>query len=254
MSVKPVRKRMEWQTHPPSKEIHDPERAAHYVTERFPVVGEKSTVGDVIAYLRENSRDFQVVDYIYVVGEQKRLVGTLSVRTLFTHPDSTHVNKVMKREIVSVDPDTRIDAVAKLALQHHLRAIPVTRKKRLEGVLLTHELLHLINRSLHEKMLQFSGIHAAHLDYDNWMEVPILESIRHRIPWLFMGLLGVIVAAGVIQHYELLLKENLILTFFIPAILYMSNALGIQNQTLLIRDLATQGKNLPIGKYVGKTI
>jgi magnesium transporter len=245
---------MEWETRPPASEIHDPELAAHYVTERFPVVSEKDTVGEVIDYIHEYAKDFQVVDYIYVVNEAKQLVGTFSVRTLFTHPDKAVISRIMKREIVSVAPETRIDAVARLALQHHLREIPVLKKRKLEGVILTHEILHIINRSLHEKLLQFSGIHAAHLDYDDWMKVPLRESIAHRLPWLFVGLAGVLVAAGIISHYESLLKENLILTFFIPAILYMSNALGIQNQTLLIRDLALRGKSLDIGPYAAKTI
>lgn len=248
------RAKMEWETRPTRKETNDPELAAHYVTERFPVVNEKETVGHAITYIRARSADFQVIDYIYVVNSSKQLVGTLSVRALFIHPDKTPVSHIMKREIVSVTPETRIDAVAKLALQHHLRGIPVLKKKKLEGVILTHEILHIINRSLHEKLLRFSGIHSSNLDYDDWTKVPLLDSIRHRIPWLFVGLLGVLVAAGVINHFEVLLKENLILTFFIPAILYMSNALGIQNQTLLIRDLATQGRGLNIGQYAGKTI
>lgn len=245
---------MEWESRPPRSEIKDPELAAHYVTERFPVVDEKDTVGQAITYIRARSADFQVIDYIYVVNHAKQLVGTLSVRALFIHPDKTIVSHIMKREIVSVSPETRIDAVAKLALQHHLRGIPVLKRKKLEGVILTHEILHIINRSLHEKLLRFSGIHASHLDYDDWMKVPLLESIVHRVPWLLIGLFGVLVAAGVINHFEELLRSNLILTFFIPAILYMSNALGIQNQTLLIRDLATQGKELNILKYATKTI
>ncbi len=248
------REKMEWETRPPKSEIQDPELAAHYVTERFPVVSDKDSVGEVIDYIHEHSQDFQVVDYIYVVNEAKQLVGTFSVRTLFMHPDKALISRIMKREIVSVSPETRIDEVARLALQHHLRGIPVVKKKKLEGVILTHEILHIINRSLHEKLLRFSGIHAAHLDYEDSMEVPLQESITHRLPWLFIGLLGVLVAAGVISHFESLLRENLILTFFIPAILYMSNALGIQNQTLLIRDLALRGKSLNIGHYVLKTV
>jgi magnesium transporter len=245
---------MEWETHPPIRETRDPELAAHYVTERFPVVHEQDTVGDVIEYIREHSKEFQVIDYIYVVNETKQLVGTLSIRTLFTHPNKAFVSKVMKREIISVTPETRIDAVARLALQHHLRGIPVLKKKKLEGVILTHEILHIINRSLHEKLLRFSGIHVNHLDYEDWMKVPLWESVVHRVPWLFVGLLGVLLAAGVIDSFQELLRENLILTFFIPAILYMSNALGVQNQTLLIRDLALQGRELNIGKYAGKTL
>ncbi|MEK6902411.1 MAG: magnesium transporter, partial [archaeon] len=51
-----------------------------------------------------------------------------------------------------------------------------------------------------------------------------------------------------------ILSTHLILAFFIPAILYMSNALGIQNQTLLIRDLATMGKELKLAPYFIKTV
>jgi magnesium transporter len=86
------------------------------------------------------------------------------------------------------------------------------------------------------------------------MHVPLLESILHRAPWLIIGLFGVIVAAGIIDQFEYVLDKHIIFAFFIPAILYMSNALGTQNQTLLIRDFALMGKELNIGKYVLKTM
>jgi magnesium transporter len=250
----PKKKKSEWKTQPPLNERKDVEIAAHYVTERFPVISDTVSVGEVYSYIRQNTQNFQVIDYIYVVNNAKDLVGVLSMRDLFSHSDKTPVKTFMRKDVVTISPETREEVVARIALQHHLRGIPVVKGKKLVGVILTHEILHIINRSLHEKMLQFSGVHRAHLDYDDLTKVPILESISHRLPWLLIGLIGVLVAAGVINYFEALLDQYIILAFFIPAILYMSNALGIQNQTLLIRDLAVQGKELKMMNYVARTL
>jgi magnesium transporter len=76
----------------------------------------------------------------------------------------------------------------------------------------------------------------------------------HRAPWLIIGLIGVIAAAGIIDRFEYVLNEHLILAFFIPAILYMSNALGTQNQTLYIRDIFLMGKDLQTIPYFVRTL
>jgi magnesium transporter len=62
--------------------------------------------------------------------------------------------------------------------------------------------------------------------------------ISHRIPWLVLGLAGGILATIVSSRYENLLSENVHLAFFIPVIVYMSDALGTQTETIYVRNLA----------------
>ncbi len=230
----------------------DKELAAHYMVHQFPRVLDTWNIADIHHYLRKKNQ-FESTHYVYVVDEEEKLVGVISLHKLFAHPDLP-IRKLMKKEVITVAPDTHIERVAKLAIEHNLRAVPVVRRGTLLGVIETQKILSILNRALHEHLLTFGGVHKAHLDYDDTMKVPLFSSIMHRLPWLLIGLFGVIVAAAIIDQFASVLNQHLILAFFIPAIVYMSSALGTQNQTLFIRDLAVMGKELNVYAYLFRTI
>lgn len=228
--------------------------AAHYGAGHFPVVPDTWTVKQVDEHISNNGGDFDEVEYIYVQNSAEKLVGVISIRDIFRYAPTTPIKSFMHKEIIYVRPDTHRERIAHLALQHNLRAIPIVKQGKLVGVIVTNKILHIINRTLHEHILSFSGVHRAHLDYEDTMNIPIRESIVHRAPWLLIGLVGVIVAAGIMDQFARVLDEHLIVAFFIPAILYMSNALATQNQTLYIRDLSIMGKELKTIPYFVRTL
>ena len=74
--------------------------------------------------------------------------------------------------------------------------------------------------------------------------------IKRRFPWLFLGLLGGILATILSSRFENVLSENINLAFFIPVIVYMADAVGTQTETVYVRNVA-DGK-LQFGKYLFK--
>ncbi len=230
----------------------DKELAAHYMVQHFPIVRDTWNISQIQHYLREH-KQFESTNYVYVVDAQEKLVGVISLHKVFAHPDLS-IRRLMHKEIITVSPDTHIERVAKLALEHNLRAIPITKRGMLLGVIETQKILSILNRALREHLLTFGGVHKAHLDYDDITKASLFSSITHRLPWLLIGLMGVIVAAAAIDRFSAVLDSHLILAFFIPAIVYMSGALGAQNQTLFIRDMAVMGKELNIHKYFFRTV
>lgn len=59
-----------------------------------------------------------------------------------------------------------------------------------------------------------------------------------RLPWLFFGLIGGLLAIKLSDHYEAVLRSHLSLAFFIPLIVYMSDAVGTQTETIYVRNMA----------------
>jgi magnesium transporter len=68
------------------------------------------------------------------------------------------------------------------------------------------------------------------------------ESVRsrlaHRLPWLALGLVGAMLSAGLVATFEDALRENVLLAFFVPAVVYMADAVGTQTETVVIRGMA----------------
>lgn len=77
---------------------------------------------------------------------------------------------------------------------------------------------------------------------DDVLHQTIWQSFRHRIPWLTAGLFGGLLAAVVIDNFEKVISQNLILAAFIPLIVYMADAVGTQMESFVIRDLALNPK------------
>lgn len=67
---------------------------------------------------------------------------------------------------------------------------------------------------------------------------PVGHLLEHRLPWLIFGLLGGVLTTVIVSKYETILSSDLRLAFFIPIIVYMSDAVGTQTETIYIRTLA----------------
>ena len=75
--------------------------------------------------------------------------------------------------------------------------------------------------------------------------------IEHRIPWLMVGLLGGILATFIVSKYEAILAAEVRLAFFIPIIVYLSDALGTQTETIYVRELSERD-HFNLTKYIFK--
>ncbi len=75
--------------------------------------------------------------------------------------------------------------------------------------------------------------------------------IEHRIPWLLLGLLGGFFTTVIVSKYEAILSADVRLAFFIPIIVYLSDAVGTQTETIYVRALS-ENKQINFAKYLFK--
>ena len=66
----------------------------------------------------------------------------------------------------------------------------------------------------------------------------VVDRLWHRIPWLLLGLAGAMVSAVIVGGFEEQLEKTVLLAFFLPAVVYMADAVGTQTETVLIRGLS----------------
>lgn len=75
-----------------------------------------------------------------------------------------------------------------------------------------------------------------HITDDSKEKVTLL--VKERLPWLIVGLLGGIVVTVLVSKFESILSTNISLAFFLPVIVYMSDAIGTQTENIYVRNLA----------------
>lgn len=66
----------------------------------------------------------------------------------------------------------------------------------------------------------------------------ITQLIKLRLPWLVVGLLGGIGASFIVSRFEDIISKNISLAFFVPFIVYMSDAVGTQTETIFVRNMS----------------
>ena len=97
------------------------------------------------------------------------------------------------------------------------------------------QILRIFNHEVQSDVFKFGGIfHKVGKEYTS-IQSSTRMMIRSRLPWLVVGVLGGTMAAGLFGYFDNLLSEYLVLAFFIPVMVYMSDAAGTQSEALIIQ-------------------
>lgn len=229
---------------------HFSETANQLMTGNVPVIKKNLTIAELETYLQKETVNFESINYIYIVNGDGLLEGVLSIKEMYRLGKSTVVGDVMVKDVISVRSHTDQERVAYLALKHNLKAVPVIDKdSKFLGVITPDVIMSILDTEAVENILRFGGI--THFgNFDNIFKLPLLVSLKHRLPWLIIGLFGGILASGIISGFEEILKQNLLLVAFIPLIVYMASATGTQMEAFVIRDLAIEPKTKFIPYFV----
>ena len=231
-----------------------PESAARLMTAKVPLVDSDATIAGIEKMLLEKIKELETINYIYIVDKNKKLKGVISLKDVFRLPKATPVSQVITKDLVSVRPYADQEKVALLALQNNLKAIPVVDKKNhLLGIVPSDVILNILHSENIEDILRFAGIGKLKNPAISIIKASALLHFRKRLPWLILGLLGGVAAAFIVEFFEEALKSQLILAAFIPAVVYMADAVGTQTQTIFIRSLALDRK-LNLKKYLFREV
>jgi magnesium transporter len=99
-------------------------------------------------------------------------------------------------------------------------------------------LLQILHQEHEEDLARLGGyLHTTEQARSSALE-SVIKRFGHRLPWLLLGLLGAMFSADIIGRFEGVLKEHILLAFFIPAIVYLADAVGTQTETVIVRGLS----------------
>lgn len=217
--------------------------AGRLMTDSVPVVLSDNTISFVENYLLKNTKKLESINYVYVLGKTGVLMGVISVKEIFRQPKDNKISDVMIKDLVTAHPYTNQERVAHLALKNNIKSIPVVDKdNKFLGVVLGDDILNVLYRESQDDIYHFAGVKHGNFSIDDISAMSIWSSLKHRLPWLVIGLLGGLLAAQVIGLFEETLSENIILAAFIPLVVYMASAVGTQIGFFIVRDLAIRSK------------
>lgn len=200
------------------------------------VAHEHDTAEDVLAMLRVSRPQFS--DVIHVVDARRKLHGAVALSALASaRPQETMAALMQPVHAVSVDADP--EHVASAALRHGLLAVPVVdHGGHLQGVVTPHTLMEVLRREHVEDLHRMAGIGRETARARLAIEAPPVRGARDRLPWLLVGLVGSVLATGLVASFEAALQAKIALAFFVPAIVYLADAIGTQSEAIAVRGLS----------------
>jgi magnesium transporter len=174
-----------------------------------------------------------------VVDRNEHLLGTLTPAELLALPGAAELGPAARRAGVHVLPGTDQEKMASIALHHGVTALPVVDETgRLVGVVGPMQLMNILRREHVEDLHRLAGITRESDHAREAIEEPPLRRVRHRLPWLVVGLVGSMVATFVVARFESALAAKPALAFFVPGLVYLADAIGTQSEAVAVRGLS----------------
>ncbi len=155
-----------------------------------------------------------------------------------------------RRDGRRVLPGTDQERMASVALHHGATAMPVVDEGgRLVGVVGPNTLMRILRREHVEDLHRLAGISRETQQAREALEEPPTRRVRHRLPWLVVGLGGSMLATFVVARFETGLSAKPALAFFIPGLVYLADAIGTQTEAVAVRGLSLTHAGL--GRLLG---
>jgi magnesium transporter len=223
---------------------HAVDTAGHLAVTSFPTAVESETVQAVLDRLSGTS--FGVSDLLVVLDGNGRYRGVAEpVRLLRVSPMS-QVSELARTDWPQVAPNTDQEHAVQIAAGAKAAALPVVAADgRPIGIIPPVVLLDVLAREHREDMHRFAGILKERAGSRHALEDPPGRRAVRRLPWLLVGLALSAAATGVMARFETALQANVTIAFFIPALVYLTDAIGTQTEAIAIRGLSARRKPLP---------
>lgn len=222
-------------------------QAGGLAIDAVPICNPTDTADTVRAYIQRNAHSFVSIDYVYVLVDHA-LTGVFSLHELMSEKATNRVDSFMTKEVAFVHVLTDREHVAQLALAQSIKAVPVVDDAgRFIGVVTADMVLQILNDKHSNYLFKVAGIRRK--KNVRISDLSVWEQIKTRTPWLVLGLLGGLGVAAVISYFEQSLGEKLFVAAFIPAIVYIADAVGNQSEMLVVRALGRE-RNFSISKYL----
>ncbi len=228
-----------------------PETARALATTAVPTSTPDTTINEVLTQVQSFSNEYETIDYIYVL-ESEKLVGVVSLHELFSEAGNATLRSVMTTDIAFVHANSDQENVAHLALAQNIKAVPVlTNTNDFVGVVPADMILQILRDEHTEDILKYAGVNFT--ASERLAEYSLLQHYVSRIPWLILGLGGGIVAAWVVEHFSEAIVAEVALAAFIPAIVYIADAVGSQTQMVFVRSL-TASKKITLSRTLAREL
>jgi magnesium transporter len=183
---------------------------------------------------RTRARGSAFRTYLYVVDDERRLLGVVPLYRLVMEDPTTRVAAFMVTDPITVRGTDDQHQVVRIFRERHFLAVPVVDLEgRLIGAITADDVTDVLDEETTSDMYHMAGVGVTERATS-----PVLESARRRVPWLTFNMIWSLGSGVVISVFQPTIEQAAVLVVFIPVIAGQAGNAGIQTATIVIRSLA----------------
>ena len=173
------------------------------------------------------------ITYGYVVDENNRLCGLITMRDLLFAEEDQQLESLMLRNVFTLKPETKLNDAMKLVLDRHYPVYPVCDAN---GVLLG---LVRGQAMFEEQAFEITAQAGSMVgvEKEERLATPVKQSFKYRHPWLQLNLLTAFIAGAVVGLFEGTVERLVVLAAFLPVLAGQSGNTGCQALAVTLRGL-----------------
>ena len=215
--------------------------AGQLMTESFVVVSPEMTMDDVLGVVRHtDAEEFETVNTIYVLSEDRHLLGVLTLRRVLRADPHATARETMNDDPISLPVTTSQEELARTLARYGFSAMPVLDERgRMVGIVTADDAAEVLEDADTEDVLKMGAVSG---DAEAYLSLSVWELVKRRVPWLLGLFVAESLTGNVLRYYgqggggdEVKLSP---LTFFIPLLIGAGGNSGSQVTTTITRALA----------------
>lgn len=210
--------------------------AGSLMSSEFLAVNRSATVKSIITQFQKvvDEEGVEDIHYIFVVDRGNRLLGYIPIRKLIIEKPGKKAFEIMKPSPVTIFPDQDQEQVANIFRDYNLLSAPVINENGiLLGRITIDDVVDVLEEEASEDILRLGGV-----TNDENIYTPTMQSVKMRLPWLFVNLGTQMLAAFVVTFFSETISKMILLAPLMTVISGQGGNAAVQSITVVVRSLA----------------
>jgi magnesium transporter len=222
---------------PYSRGVAPAQSVAQYASADVPTASPDDTADALRRSLQGHG--YADAENVFVVGADGRFEGVLPLGVLLGARGDAAVGELLVADWPVVSPQTSREDAASLAIRRDAPALAVCDGSgRFLGAVPARALIAILRDEHLEDLHHMAGILAQSGAARAALAAAPWRRALYRLPWLLVGVAGAAIATGIMVNFEAVLSEHIAIAFFVPAIVYLADAVGTQSEAIAVRGLS----------------
>lgn len=211
--------------------------AGAIMTTDFATLYENDVVEKAIAKIRREAPSKETIYYIYVINNEGKLIGFVSLRKLIISRPKDKVADIMKRDVKFAYTSNDREVVARIIEEYDLLALPIVDEhENLAGIVTYDDAMDILKEEQTEDLEKLMAISGG-VESKAYLDISFITHFRKRAFWVIvLGLVGIL-TAFIIEFFSSAIEALIVLTFYMPLLNAAGGNTGSQSATVVLRAL-----------------